>query len=501
VNATYNWWGDASGPYHSVNNPAGTGDNVTDNVLFEPWLTEPWEEVKSPVHNIDKDTYYDTIQAAIDDADPGNRIFVNAGTYYENIIINKTLTLIGEDRNTTIIDGNGTGDVIYISADWVNVSGFGVRNSGMYYCGISALLAPNISISNCNISDNFKGVYLDFSSDSIITSCDICLNQGDGIHVNSSAGIIIDNCVISLNNYYGVCLWCSSANSIINCAVYNNFWAGISHYNSSDNNINGCNIYNNSYEGISLYYSSNNNQITNCAVYNNYEYGIYLYKSSNNKIHYCNIYGNINYGVRNYNSEIAYQVDATYNWWGHVSGPGGQGPGTGDKVSSNVLYDPWLNSVWGEEDNTPPTSSVDIISPYWQISTPFTITATVFYDNSGIANVSLYYRYSNDNSSWSSWILFGTDYASPWSWEFNFPEGIGYYQFYSIAVDNAGNTEPAPETADAICGYDDIAPIVTITGVEDDAYYNTDRAIEFTATDDYLSTVVMQNSSVFLIII
>jgi hypothetical protein len=38
VDATYNWWGDASGPYHWEINPDGWGDEVSDNVDFEPWL-------------------------------------------------------------------------------------------------------------------------------------------------------------------------------------------------------------------------------------------------------------------------------------------------------------------------------------------------------------------------------------------------------------------------------------------------------------------------------
>ena len=37
VNATYNWWGSSSGPYHATLNPAGTGNNVSDNVTFIPW--------------------------------------------------------------------------------------------------------------------------------------------------------------------------------------------------------------------------------------------------------------------------------------------------------------------------------------------------------------------------------------------------------------------------------------------------------------------------------
>jgi len=55
-----------------------------------------------------------------------------------------------------------------------------------------------------------------------------------------------------------------------------------------------------------------------------------------------NIDGNNSYGVRNDNAEA---VDAEDNWWGHDSGPGGVGPGSGDAVSSNVDYDPWIDTT------------------------------------------------------------------------------------------------------------------------------------------------------------
>jgi len=38
ADATHNWWGDASGPYHESLNPGGSGDEVSDGVDFEPWL-------------------------------------------------------------------------------------------------------------------------------------------------------------------------------------------------------------------------------------------------------------------------------------------------------------------------------------------------------------------------------------------------------------------------------------------------------------------------------
>lgn len=48
-------------------------------------------------------------------------------------------------------------------------------------------------------------------------------------------------------------------------------------------------------------------------------------------------------------------LDATYNWWGSDSGPGPVGPGSGDHVSTNVLYDPWL-------PDTPPASVTNLMN-------------------------------------------------------------------------------------------------------------------------------------------
>ncbi len=106
------------------------------------------------------------------------------------------------------------------------------------------------------------------------------------------------------------------------------------------------------------------------------------------------------------------------------------------------------------EDLTAPTSSVNAISPYWQGSSPLAITASASDAFSEVANVGLNYRYSSDNSTWGSWTSYGIDAAEPWNWTFDFPNGEGYYEFYSIANDTANNTELAPAIADASCAYD-----------------------------------------------
>jgi hypothetical protein len=49
TNAEYNWWGDATGPYHPFLNPGGLGDSVSDFVDFDPWLTAPVGVEEQPI--------------------------------------------------------------------------------------------------------------------------------------------------------------------------------------------------------------------------------------------------------------------------------------------------------------------------------------------------------------------------------------------------------------------------------------------------------------------
>lgn len=136
-------------------------------------------------------------------------------------------------------------------------------------------------------------------------------------------------------------------------------------------------------------------------------------------------------------------------------------------------------------DNTPPSSSVNPISPYWNTTGNVTITATASDTLSGLKNVSLYYYYSADNSTWEGPCLFGTN-ETPWvgiSWNFTFPNGTGYYRFYSIAIDNASNVEEF-DGNDTMCGFDNTAPKPVILIPVDGAYYNSLDNISGYATDE-----------------
>ncbi len=113
---------------------------------------------------------YGTIQQAIDAASPGTTVFVRRGIYRENLFISKSLDLIGEDMERTVIDGSGTGHVIYIKADSVKVSGFTITNSSLNfpYSGIHLDDSHNCNIHNNKITESYYGIRVYNSSDNLI---------------------------------------------------------------------------------------------------------------------------------------------------------------------------------------------------------------------------------------------------------------------------------------------------------------------------------------------
>jgi parallel beta-helix repeat protein len=158
---------------------------------------------------------YSKIQDAINDASNGDTVFVFNGTYYENIVIDKSISLIGEDKDTTIIDGDHNGDVLKVTADWVNISGFTIQSGG----GNGLYIQSNFNtIYNNNVILNSdKGIYLRWCLENSINN-NIIQNNDGGIILDDQCGnnnIICNN--ISKNNI-GISLSMSYDNKI----EYNN---------------------------------------------------------------------------------------------------------------------------------------------------------------------------------------------------------------------------------------------------------------------------------------
>ena len=140
---------------------------------------------RGSILNVGPGQTYTKIQDAIKAANDGDTIRVYAGNYYENIVINKRLTLIGSGSTTTTIDANGIGDVICINTSGVTIDSFTLTNSGngSWYGGIALYNAKNCSLVNNNVSSNRNfGIFFHQSSNNIIENNNISSNKEPGIY-------------------------------------------------------------------------------------------------------------------------------------------------------------------------------------------------------------------------------------------------------------------------------------------------------------------------------
>jgi len=246
---------------------------------------------------------YSRIQDAIDNASNGDTVFVydDSSPYQENIRINKEITLIGENRDTTIISGlTGQDHVVRISSKNVIINGFTIKGAAGGQDGISVFpLMELCMISNNIIKDSSYGILLQATSSKITISDNIISNNNfQGIYLQGSNRNIITNNLISGNGDYGIALDVNSVqNWIINNTVENNFGGIKFSGSSSQNNISGNKICNNNMEGVLITgVLSNSNEITVNKITKN-KFGIKISSSSKNVLTSNNISENILMGI------------------------------------------------------------------------------------------------------------------------------------------------------------------------------------------------------------
>jgi len=239
---------------------------------------------------------YTKIQDAIDNASDGDTVFVFNGTYYENVIVTKSIDLLGEDKNSTIIDGNRTGDVVSLTANGVNIKGFAIQNSGSnwYEAGIHINSENNI-ISNNIIKNSTQGIYLYGYSQNTIAENIITNNVQNGIRNGRilMGDLLSHDIAIYKNtikhNKYGIEYALSNNGIISQNIVEDNYGSGgsgrgIILWNSNNNIISKNTVSNNTGTGIYLFEICCNNIVTANIVSNNSEEGIHIDMSSHDTI-------------------------------------------------------------------------------------------------------------------------------------------------------------------------------------------------------------------------
>jgi len=282
------------------------------------------------VQNLNTGKNYETIQEAINAANSGNTIYVRNGTYYEHVVVNKTISLVGENKSNTIIDGKGSGNVISVSTNNVNIRGFTIQSSGwtitqssvyvyhssgnkisdnivrnnlygihLYYSGentvvnntildnrygVSLTSATNNVVSNNNFSNNPDGIWLSFSPYNTFSRNNISSSTFNAVSLSTSTDNVFSNNTV-LNNNYGFHLTFCGYNTFSNNNVSKNE-QGFSLSGSSYNTISENNICCNTVCGVWLGASSDNVFVNNIVV-NNRE-SFHLETSEDNTIYHNN---------------------------------------------------------------------------------------------------------------------------------------------------------------------------------------------------------------------
>ncbi len=301
-------------------------------VISLPILAAKVESVKAGL--IIVPDYCSTIQEAINNAHNGDTIFVRSGTYYENVVVNRTVSIVGEDESSTVIDGKGMGTTVQVTASNVTVSGFTIQGSSAGYTlsgllsGIQVYQSSGNNISHNVIRDNYVGISLRQSSENTLTAniayyngynfaVDVSgdsssqfdnyvdtSNTVDGksiyylkdesnlvLGAQSNAGTIyLINCknitvqdLTLTRNYCGIFLWNTTCSYITNVTAMDNWNSGIRLEQSNNNTIIHNRLSAQEWHGIALIGSESNLIMSNDASYN-WNDGIYSLDSSHNQI-------------------------------------------------------------------------------------------------------------------------------------------------------------------------------------------------------------------------
>jgi parallel beta-helix repeat protein len=352
---------------------------------------------------------YSTIQAAVNAANSGDLILVDAGTYTENVVITKSVTLLGSSQNQTIIEAPSL-TAVDVKSNNVTISGFTIRGGST---GVNVLGYNSSKISNNTIGP------IGFDS-----------GFGIGIVLQSSHTNTIFSNVISLAPF-GILLARSDSNLISDNVVTHISILGIGLQETKDNRISNNTITFNE-RGISPE-DSNSTIFEGNTVMNN-TIGVSISSSHGNRF-YLNNFINNTAQVFTLDSENFWNATDKGNFWSDYTGQDNNSDGIGDSPyvidaeTSPVQADyfPLMTKSSAPTDITPPFT-VNDYNGLWQ-NTDFAINLTAVDDLSGVKDT----YYAIDGGQTTTLRINGQPYIST--------ESSNHTLEYWSA-DNTGNEEP-----------------------------------------------------------
>jgi microcystin-dependent protein/subtilisin-like proprotein convertase family protein len=395
------------------------GADVTDNFTIEDEINHALDNAAYGLVTWVADNVYVTtntlgIQRGIDAATAGDTVNVNDGAYAEDPVVNKANLTIqsatGRD-NTTIQLVSGVGIDVQAGGSGLTLGGANRGFEILSGATTSRLVELAGGLSDVTISYNkldtsgpaWGGVYVPSGA------AGLTIDQNVFVAGETSDSSVTGHGIVDLrvrdNNFIGagaapVAAFAIDVEAVTNSALSESVisgnriehyplgirvisgWTGTSDLKIDGNTLNGCNT------AIRLSQRFPNADMTRVTVTNNTMTGCDTGLSvgggaqvlaSTFTIQNNTFTGNTFGFASGHATEVvelsqndfsgnttaveaggAAAVDARLNWWGDASGPSGQGPGSGDAVSTNVIYSPWLGATTG---TSPMTYRVDPSSP------------------------------------------------------------------------------------------------------------------------------------------
>ena len=273
-----------------------------------------------PYGNGSPGAQFSKIQHGINASGDGDSVLVAAGTYVENINYNgKNISILGADRETTIIDGDSSGSVVRFEAgedSTAILSGFTIRNGtgtminetqskgGGINCTGSSPTLTDLKIINNTATTWGGGIHCEFTSNPTITDVFIMENSTNDTSSGQGGGLY---CWYSAPKLTNVLI--ANNSSIRGGGVYlgqEGSWAKLTNVTITDNN----GVYGG---GIWLGYLPSGTQpadkptVLNSIIWNNTPQQIYYsseFVSIEMDISYSNIEGGLDSIVTNNNGTV-----------------------------------------------------------------------------------------------------------------------------------------------------------------------------------------------------
>lgn len=258
---------------------------------------------------------YPTIRDAVDVADDGDTVFVKQGLYYESgITISRSISLLGQDRETTIIEGTEYAHMLIVNADNVTIKGFTVTK-GFYGCWV---FGSGCQIIDNNFIGNDEGISAEADGNTVSRNF-FRGNGACGIAILGSSNNVLTANVIRETLLFGIYVLNGDNNTILENEIADNLDVGIIlDIYSSNNIVRENDILRNGWDGqfwnsgIVLWNFAESNYIVSNNVSGNAK-GVFQARTNDNRIYHNSFIGN---------GEQLVEEDSNSNIWddGYSSG-------------------------------------------------------------------------------------------------------------------------------------------------------------------------------------